>query len=102
MASRTADEVGPITTFFRFIFKNILMHICITLGVFGNILTLVVLLQKKMRRTSTAQYLAALTLFDLIYIICSFVNNLEIIYPNTKQTYMNPFLNLVFYPLAGM
>ena len=100
MASRTADEVGPITSLMRTIFKNILMHLCITLGVFGNILTLIVLLQKKMRKTSTAQYLAALTLFDLIFIICSFINNLEIIYPNTKESDANPFLNLIFYPLA--
>ena len=101
MASRTADEVGPITSLMRTIFKNILMHICITLGVFGNILTLVVLLQKKMRKTSTAQYLAALTLFDLIFIICSFINNVEYIYPQyTKDSVLNPFLNLIFYPLA--
>lgn len=101
MASRTADEVGPFTNLMRLLFKNILMHVCITLGVFGNILTLVVLLQKKMRRTSTAQYLAALTLFDLIYIICSFLNNLEIIYPNGKLISQNiPFLNLILYPLG--
>ena len=100
MASRTADEIGPITTLMRFLFKNILMHICITLGVFGNILTLIVLLQKQMRRTSQAQYLAALTLFDLIYIICSFINNIEIIYPSLKNSYINPFLNLIFYPLG--
>jgi hypothetical protein len=100
MASRTADEIGPITALMRFLFKNILMHICITLGVFGNILTLIVLLQKQMKRTSQAQYLAALTLFDLIYIICSFINNIEIIYPSLKNSFINPFLNLIFYPLG--
>lgn len=100
MASRTVDEVGPFTSAMRFIFKNILMHLCITLGVLGNILTLIVLLKRKMRRSSTAQYLAALTLFDLIYIICVFINSLEIIYPNTKHDLINPFLNLIFYPLG--
>ena len=101
MASRTADEVGPITSLMRTIFKNILMHICITLGVFGNILTLIVLLQKKMRKISTAQYLTVLTLFDLIFIICSFINNAEYIYPQyTKDSQVNPFLNLIFYPMA--
>jgi hypothetical protein len=100
MASRTADEIGPITTLMRFLFKNILMHICITLGVFGNILTLIVLLQKQMRKSIQVQYLAALTLFDLISIICMFINNLEIIYPSVGQSDVNPFLNLIFYPLG--
>ncbi|CAF0708306.1 unnamed protein product [Brachionus calyciflorus] len=101
MASRTADEVGPFTSLMRLIFKNILMHICITLGVFGNILTLVVLLKKKMRHTSTAQYLTYLTFFDLIFIISCFFNNLEIMYSNSKFIdEIKPFINLIFYPLG--
>ncbi len=100
MASRTADEIGPLTSLMRFLFKNILMHSCITLGVFGNIVALIVLLQKNMRKSIQVQYLAALTLFDLISIICMFINNIETIYPNVKQSDALPFLNLVFYPLG--
>jgi hypothetical protein len=102
MASRTADEVGPFATLMRYIFKNILMHICLSLGLIGNIITLVVLLEKRMRRASTTQYLAALTLCDAIYLICSFANSIEIIYPNSQLNNINPFLNLFFYPISDL
>ena len=100
MASRTADEVGPFTMVMRLIFKNILMHICLILGGTGNILTLIVLMEKRMRRASTTQYLSALTLFDLVYLISIFVINVEFIYPETRNSVINPYLNLIFYPLC--
>ena len=100
MATRTAVQVGPFTELMRFIFKNILMHICLSLGLIGNIVTLITLLEKRMRRASTTQYLAAITLFDSIYLICSFVNSLEIIYPNAQLENVIPLLNLFFYPLS--
>lgn len=101
MASRTAEEVGPFTSLMRMLFKDILMHICITLGVLGNILTLIILLQKKMRHTSTSQYLTFLTVFDLIYIISCFFNNLEIMYSNNILIeQIRPYINLIFYPLG--
>ncbi len=77
------------------------MHICLTIGVLGNILTLCILLNKRLRRTSMAQYLAALTLFDSIYIISSFVNNIEIFYPTLLNwDQIKPYLNLIFYPFT--
>lgn len=94
------DEIGPFTNLMRLIFKNILMHICLTLGLIGNILTLIVLMEKRMRRASTTQYLAALTLFDSLYLIGSFINNIQLNYPNTKQSNLIPFLNLLFTPLT--
>lgn len=100
MATRTAAQVGPFTELMRFIFKNILMHICLSLGLIGNIMTLITLIEKRMRRASTTQYLAAITLFDSIYLICSFVNSLEIIYPNAQLNNIIPLLNLFFYPLS--
>ncbi|RNA39794.1 FMRFamide receptor-like [Brachionus plicatilis] len=101
MASRTAEEVGPFTSLMRLIFKDILMHICITLGVLGNILTLIILLQKKMRHTSTSQYLTFLTVFDLLYIVSCFFNNLEIMYSNNMLIeQIRPYINLIFYPLG--
>lgn len=101
MASRTAEEVGPFTSLMRLLFKDILMHICITFGVFGNILTLIVLLQKKMRHTSTSQYLTFLTVFDLLFIISCFFNNLEIMYSNNLAIdQIRPYINLIFYPLG--
>lgn len=93
-------EIGPFTSLMRLICKNILMHICITVGLMGNILTLVVLLEKRMRRASTTQYLAALTLFDSFYLIGSFINNIELNYPNTKESNLIPFLKLFFIPLT--
>ncbi len=94
------NEIGPFTSLMRLIFKNILMHICLTLGLMGNILTLIVLLEKRMRRASTTQYLAALTLFDSLYLIGSFINNIQLNYPDTKHSSLIPFLNLVFLPLT--
>jgi hypothetical protein len=94
------DEIGPFTSLMRLIFKNILMHICLILGLMGNILTLIVLLEKRMRRASTTQYLAALTLFDSLYLIGSFINNIQLNYPNTKESNLIPFFNLLFLPLT--
>lgn len=102
MASRTAHDVGPFTILMRIIFKNILMHVCLSLGLFGNIITLITLLEKRMRRSSTTQYLAAITLFDSIHLISTFMNSLESIYPSTRSTGVIPYLNLFFYPLSDL
>ena len=59
-------------------------------------------MEKRMRRASTTQYLAALTLCDSIYLLASFSNNLEIIYPHTKEAGFSPYLNLIMYPLSDL
>ncbi len=102
MSSRTADEVGPFTILMRLIFKKIVMHLCLSFGLFGNVITLITLLEKRMRRSSTNQYLAAITLFDSIYILCSFIISLESNYPETQTSTAMPFINIVFYPLSDL
>jgi hypothetical protein len=102
MPSRLAETVGPFTRLMRFIFKDIIMHICITLGISANTLTLIVLLQKRMRVSSTSQYLTALTIFDSIYIICAFANSMQAMYQNLSifSDYYIPYANIIFYPLG--
>nr|QVK45817.1 G protein-coupled receptor [Proales similis] len=100
MVSRIAKDVGPFTGLMRFVCKDVLLHMCITLGLMGNIITLVVFVQKRLRRTSTALYLSALTTVDVIYIVSSFINSLPTMYPNINLTMINPYLSLVFYPLV--
>ncbi len=102
MGSRTADEVGPFTILMRLIFKKVVMHLCLSFGIFGNAITLITLLEKRMRRSSTNQYLAAITLFDSIYIICSFIISIESNYPEAQTSNAMPFINFVFYPLSDL
>lgn len=100
MASRTAIQVGPFAEVMRFIFKNILMHICLIIGLFGNILTIITLADKRMRRSCPARYILAITFLDTIYLICTFVSNIGIMYSSLDLAPVTPFLNIISYPLS--
>ena len=100
MSTRTAMEVGPFTSIMRFVFKNIVMHICLSFGLVGNIMTIITLVQKRLRENSQTQYIIAITFFDSVYLICSFVNNLGFIYSNFDLSQVLPFLNIISYPLT--
>lgn len=100
MASRNAIQLGPFAEMMRFIFKNILMHICLIFGLFGNILTIITLADKRMRRSSPARYILAITFLDTIYLICTFVSNIEIMYSSLDLESVAPFLSIISYPLS--
>ncbi len=100
MASRTASDVGPFTYLMRLVVRKIAMHICLTLGLIGNTLTLITLFHKRMRYSSTASYLAALTIFDTLYLIGIFIVNLESNYPKSGDSNFYQFSLLIAYPLS--
>ena len=55
----------------RFVVQKILVPIATFVGVFGNVMSITVLIQRSMT-SSTNCYLAALSVFDLLYLIFSF------------------------------
>ena len=64
-----------------------------TLGVFGNVVTMVVLTRRGMR-SSTNNYLTALAISDLVYLLCAFWLSLKH-YPTMSE----PMLALYSYTL---
>lgn len=57
----------------RFWVQQVAVPCVTTLGLLGNALTVVIMCQRRMRTSSTHIYLAALAIFDALYLICSFL-----------------------------
>ena len=56
----------------RFVVQKILVPLVVTLGLIGNIMSIIVLTHRSMK-SSTNTYLAALAIFDTLYLITSFI-----------------------------
>lgn len=70
----TPDEIFLKST--RFYIQEILTPIAVIIGVIGNLITIAVLTQRRMK-SSTNTYLTALAVSDLIYLICSVLLSLQ-------------------------
>lgn len=64
----------------RFWVQRILVPLLMTIGVVGNIITIVIMTRRRMR-SSTNNYLAALATFDMMYLVFTFILSLSH-YPN--------------------
>ncbi|KAF8768339.1 FMRFamide receptor-like [Argiope bruennichi] len=81
-SSLTAEEAGDIefhknfllTT--RFWVQRILVPSIMTIGIVGNVVTIVIMTRRRMR-SSTNNYLAALAIFDMMYLIFTFILSLS-------------------------
>ncbi|KAL8575980.1 hypothetical protein ACOMHN_051998 [Nucella lapillus] len=69
--SPTSSEVSPSLASTRFMVQTIITPIVVTVGLLGNILNILVLVQPTMR-TSTNVYLLTLSIADCVYLIFSF------------------------------
>lgn len=58
---------------FRYWIQRILVPIVAIIGLFGNILTMLVMFNQRMRSSSTHLYLASLAIFDGMYLIFTFL-----------------------------
>ena len=68
----------------RFWVQRILVPMVTIIGLFGNLLTMVVMCQRRMSTSSTHIYLAALALFDALYLSFTFLLSLSH-YPSLQQ-----------------
>ncbi|KFM65157.1 FMRFamide receptor, partial [Stegodyphus mimosarum] len=60
----------------RFWVQRILVPSIMTIGIIGNVITIVIMTRRRMR-SSTNNYLAALAIFDMMYLIFTFVLSLS-------------------------
>ncbi|KAG8183902.1 hypothetical protein JTE90_002470 [Oedothorax gibbosus] len=60
----------------RFLVQRILVPSIMTVGIVGNIITIVIMTRRRMR-SSTNYYLAALAIFDMMYLIFTFILSLS-------------------------
>jgi hypothetical protein len=98
-----SDEENSVNNVFiefrdqsRFWIQRVLVPIITMVGVMGNCMTIVIMTRKRMR-SSTNSYLAALAIFDMLYLIFTFVLSLSH-YPNSNHT--RYYYYWLFWPLA--
>lgn len=60
----------------RFWVQRVLVPLLMTIGVVGNVITIVIMTRRRMR-SSTNNYLAALAIFDMMYLIFTFILSLS-------------------------
>ncbi|XP_054707619.1 FMRFamide receptor-like [Uloborus diversus] len=60
----------------RFWVQRILVPTIMTIGIVGNVITIVIMTRRRMR-SSTNNYLAALAIFDMMYLIFTFILSLS-------------------------
>ncbi|XP_071034153.1 FMRFamide receptor-like [Parasteatoda tepidariorum] len=60
----------------RFWVQRILVPTIMTIGIIGNVITIVIMTRRRMR-SSTNNYLAALAIFDMMYLIFTFILSLS-------------------------
>lgn len=68
----------------RFLVQRILVPSIMTVGIVGNVITIVIMTRRRMR-SSTNNYLAALAIFDMMYLIFTFILSLSH-YPRIPDT----------------
>ena len=77
------DDLLPYKNFLtesRFWVQRVLVPIIMVIGVLGNTITIIIMTRRRMR-SSTNNYLAALAIFDMLYLIFTFILSLKQ-YPN--------------------
>lgn len=87
-AALEADVPDPFYQSFlslsRFWVQRVLVPVLMSIGVVGNVITIVIMTRRRMR-SSTNNYLAALATFDMMYLIFTFVLSLKH-YPRIPET----------------
>lgn len=77
------DDLLPYKNFLyesRFWVQRVLVPIIMVIGIVGNSITIMIMTRRRMR-SSTNNYLAALAIFDMLYLIFTFILSLKQ-YPN--------------------
>lgn len=94
--SPTVPDVHPSLVEFqetsRFWVQKVLVPIIMIIGVIGNTMTIFIMTQRRMR-SSTNWYLAALAIFDMSYLVFSFVLSFQH-YPNIHDAQFYPYWKL--------
>ena len=68
----------------RFWIQRVFVPLLMIIGIIGNTMTIVIMTRRRMR-SSTNWYLAALSIFDMLYLIFTFILSFRH-YPNIKNT----------------
>lgn len=76
----------------RFWVQKVLVPIIMIIGVIGNTMTIFIMTQRRMR-SSTNWYLAALAIFDMSYLVFSFILSFQH-YPNIHDSQFYPYWKL--------
>lgn len=84
----------------RFWFQRVFVPFVATIGLFGNLLTIVVMCQRRMSTSSTHLYLAALAFIDTLYLIFIFLLSLEH-YPSIRKD-LNYLKKIYWYCLPSL
>ena len=79
----------------RFWVQRVLVPIIMIIGIIGNSITMIIMTRRRMR-SSTNWYLAALAIFDMIYLIFTFILSLKH-YPNAHSIDYYLYWNLFPY-----
>ena len=102
--NESSSSVGPDQHYIQFLessrfwIQRVLVPIIMIIGTIGNTITIVIMTRRRMR-SSTNWYLAALAIFDMLYLIFTFILSFRH-YENIKD--IKYYYYWLFWPFAVM